>query len=467
MPARLRRRVRRRPASAVRARPPSPSRRPMSSRSSAAASPTPRLRGASTSSPNGKPRQNGRPRPTSGWTKRSRTSAACAANSSAVPFQNQSPTGGSPPSSGRRGLAGVVRPARRAAKRTPGAAAAARCARSRRLGDVEEHEPGSGDRRGRKGGGVPVVGSLVGGGAHEGPAGSACFARPASDASRPPRRAGEGDEGGRSLRGVARRGGADGGAAPSAARRSGQLGVQRGGERDELDGLGVAQLTRVRALAEAEADAVQGVRVLEQPEDAEGALRLRQTARRVRAGRQLGRQLRRAPRSGRECRRIAKRTTAASAGARSAARPSSSARATLLAPCPGSTPSPWRPMSCQSAALQHELAVGLAPAQLGRAAAARGRALAGCGVTPCSHEKRRNQHSGTSGLRASQARASARSRRRRAGVGGSRHAASIAGAPDGSGRRSAAVASGADRRGLRAASRPRRPAPATSAPFLW
>ena len=110
-----------------------PSSRPMSSRSSAAASPMSRLRGASRPALNGKPTQNGRPRPTSGWMKRSSTSAACAANSSAVPFQYQRPTGEAPPSSGRPGSPGSPVQSRRAAKRTPGAAAAARCARSRRL----------------------------------------------------------------------------------------------------------------------------------------------------------------------------------------------------------------------------------------------------------------------------------------------------------------------------------------------
>ena len=52
----------------------------------------------------------------------------------------------------------------------------------------------------------------------------------------------------------------------------------------------VAQLARIGALAEAETDAVEGVRVLEHPEDAEGALGIRQAARLVRARRQLRRQ---------------------------------------------------------------------------------------------------------------------------------------------------------------------------------
>ncbi len=106
---------------------------PMSSRSSRAASPTPRRRGSSTSAANGSPRQNGRPRAARGWTRRKRISVACAANSSGDAFQYQSPTGGSPPRSGRRGSPGSSVHARREAKRAPGAAAAARCARSRRL----------------------------------------------------------------------------------------------------------------------------------------------------------------------------------------------------------------------------------------------------------------------------------------------------------------------------------------------
>ena len=107
--------------------------RPMSSRSSRAASPTARRRGSSTSAANGRPRQNGRPRATRGWTRRRRISVACASNSSRDPFQYQSPTGTSPPRSGRRGSPGSSVHARREAKRAPGAAAAARCARSRRL----------------------------------------------------------------------------------------------------------------------------------------------------------------------------------------------------------------------------------------------------------------------------------------------------------------------------------------------
>ena len=119
-----------------------PSRRPISSRSSAAASPTPRLRGASTSAPKERPRQNGRSRATSGWTNPSRTSVACAANSSAVPFQCQRPIGGSPPSRERRGSPGSSVHERRAANRTPGAAAAARCARSRRPGTSKNNSRG-------------------------------------------------------------------------------------------------------------------------------------------------------------------------------------------------------------------------------------------------------------------------------------------------------------------------------------
>ena len=148
--------------------------RPMSSRSSAAASPTPRLRGASTRSPKEKPMQNGRPRPTSGWMKRSSTSPACAANSSAVPFQNQSPTGGSPPSSDRPGSPGSPVQSRRAAKRTPGAAAAARCARSRRLETSKNSEPGTGDHRARKGGGGRSSDRLSVAVLMGGTAGSAC-----------------------------------------------------------------------------------------------------------------------------------------------------------------------------------------------------------------------------------------------------------------------------------------------------
>ena len=52
----------------------------------------------------------------------------------------------------------------------------------------------------------------------------------------------------------------------------------------------VAHLPGIGALTVAETDAVQGVRVLEQPEDAEGALGLRQTARLVLARGQLRRQ---------------------------------------------------------------------------------------------------------------------------------------------------------------------------------
>ena len=55
----------------------------------------------------------------------------------------------------------------------------------------------------------------------------------------------------------------------------------------------MAQLARVGALSEPQADAVEGVRVLEQPEDAEGALGLRQAARLVRVRREL-----RGPRGG-------------------------------------------------------------------------------------------------------------------------------------------------------------------------
>ena len=106
--------------------------RPMSSRSRRAASATTRPRGASTSGPKGKPRQKGRPRARRGWTKRRSTSFACAAKSSAVSFQSQRPTGASPPRSGRRGSPGSSVHVRWRAKRRPGPAAAARCARSRR-----------------------------------------------------------------------------------------------------------------------------------------------------------------------------------------------------------------------------------------------------------------------------------------------------------------------------------------------
>ena len=43
----------------------------------------------------------------------------------------------------------------------------------------------------------------------------------------------------------------------------------------------MAQLARVGLLAEAETHAIQGVCVLEKPEDAQGAAGIRQTARRV------------------------------------------------------------------------------------------------------------------------------------------------------------------------------------------
>ena len=156
--------------------PPSAERRPMSSRSSPAASPTPRLRGSSACSPKGKPTQNGRPRPTSGWMKRRRTSPACPANSSAVPLQYQRPTDGSPPNRGRCGSPGSSVHERREAKRMPGAAAAARWARSRRLRTSKKTSLGPAAASADAG--APVVGSLVGGGAH-GVAGRACVHRPA------------------------------------------------------------------------------------------------------------------------------------------------------------------------------------------------------------------------------------------------------------------------------------------------
>ena len=117
-------------------------RRPMSSRSSREESPAARLRGSSTSAPNGKPRQNGRPRATRGWTRRRRISVACASNSSRVPVQYQSPAAGSPPSRPRRGSAGTSVQARREAKRTPGAAAPASRASSLRDATPKKTNPG-------------------------------------------------------------------------------------------------------------------------------------------------------------------------------------------------------------------------------------------------------------------------------------------------------------------------------------
>ncbi len=148
-----------------------PRSRPMSSRSSREASPTPRLRGASSSGPKGKPRQNGAPRATSGCTKRSSTSPACAASSPTEPSQCQSPAGGSPPSKGRRGSPGSSVHERRKAKRIPGAAAAARCASSRRPLTWKN------TRRGSLAGGLSAA-AVIGW-----PAGPGCFARPATDAS--------------------------------------------------------------------------------------------------------------------------------------------------------------------------------------------------------------------------------------------------------------------------------------------
>ena len=172
---------------AARRRTDAPSRRPMSSRSSAAASPTPRPRGASTSAPNEKPRQNGSSRATSGWTKPSRTSAACAANSSTVPLQCQRPTGGSPPRRERRGSPGSSVHERRAANRAPGAAAAARCARSRRPGTSKNNSRGPAAAATGRAAACPWSDRLSVAARMGGPAGPACFARPATDASRPAR----------------------------------------------------------------------------------------------------------------------------------------------------------------------------------------------------------------------------------------------------------------------------------------
>ena len=143
---------------------------------------------SSASAPNGKPRQNGSPRPTSGWTKRQQDVARPARRTPRpCPLQCQRPTGGSPPSRGRRGSPGSSVHERREAKRTPGAAAAARRARSRRLAHVEEDEPGPGGARRPEAAACRWSDRLSAAVLMAWPAGPACIARPATDASRPPR----------------------------------------------------------------------------------------------------------------------------------------------------------------------------------------------------------------------------------------------------------------------------------------
>ena len=328
------------------------SRRPMSSRSSAPASPTPRLRGASTRSPNGKPRQNGRPRARSGWMKREQHVVGLRRELVGGALPEPEPDGRVAAEQRSAGLAGVLGPVAPRGEADAGGGRRRSLREVAAARDVEEHESGTGRPPRRSGGGCRSSGRLSVAVLMRGQAGSAGCARPASDASRPSGRQARVTR--VDVRARARRSSAA--AAAERGRGAGRRGQASAAYSAAANGMSstVVAWRSWRGSAhspEAQADAVEGVRILEQPEDAKGALRLRQTARLVR--RCAPARPPALPRPGPAGSAAGSRSarTAASAGARRSVRPSSSARATLRAPCSGSTPSPWRPMSCQSAAL--------------------------------------------------------------------------------------------------------------------
>ena len=428
------------------------SRRPMSSRSSAAASPTARLRGSSAS-----------------VAEREAEAERRAAADERVDEAQQDVRG-------LRGeLLGRALPVPEADRRV---AAEQRAARARR----GRPSTSAGRRSGRRARPPPLAGRGRGGSARRRtragvrrpprprtrrcagglmrlsevvlmrrPAGPARFARPAIDASRPSRR-NEGDEGGRCAPGTA---------AARAARRPGERPTPRASGaaaayRCEANGMSVDSSREWRscrgsgALAEAEADAVQGVGVLEQPEHAEGALRLRQAARLVLAVRQLRGRARR------------RRRPAASAGrSRSGPRRPRRVRvrgeAELVGPGSARGAVPGLHAVAHTADVvpegraQHELARRPRSSQAARAAAARGCGLARVAraVQPTNGAKNHSLGHLAARSAAAHALGAARARRRR-------HGLSIARAPDVE-RRAAAglLLPGRGRRSFRAWVKPR------------